>query len=303
MSPLVFAFPEDAGIGRALSEALGAELGGVESHRFPDEETLITLHGACAQRDVVIVRGWGSPDAKALPFWFAAATAHDLGARSVGCVSPYLAYMRQDTQFHPGETRSASAFAHFLSNAVDWVVTVDPHLHRLTRLEEAFKIPATAVTAVPAVADWIAQHVSRPVLIGPDRESAQWAERVAKRLAVPWAILEKTRTGDREVRVSLPDPAILQGRSPVIVDDIVSSGRTLVETLQGLHRLGAPPATCIVVHALFAGGAERSIRAAGVANLVSTNTVRHPTNQIDVVPLIADAVRARLPDTRLEPGA
>jgi ribose-phosphate pyrophosphokinase len=170
---------------------------------------------------------------------FAAGAARAKGAVRVGLVAPYLAYMRQDAQFHDGEAVSALHYGRFLSSVFDWVATVDPHLHRMKSLSDAYSIPAECVSSMPAVSDWIAANVANPVLVGPDRESTQWAEKVAQRLGVPWTILEKTRSGDRDVSVSLPDPALLRGRSPVIVDDIVSSGRTLAEAANGLRSLGA----------------------------------------------------------------
>jgi ribose-phosphate pyrophosphokinase len=292
MSTICFAFPDDAPVGDQLARTLGFERGELEIHAFPDGETRVSLHGECAQRDVLLVCSGHRANLNALPLYFAAETARAMGARRVGLVAPYLAYMRQDTQFHVGESVSALAYGRFVSSAFDWLVTVDPHLHRLKSLDSAFSIPSKCVSAMPAVAAWIAANVSDPVLIGPDRESTQWAENVAGRLAAPWTVLEKTRMGDRQVSVTLPDPALLRGRTPVIVDDIASSGRTLVETLNALHGLGYAQITCIVVHALFASGAEAAIRAAGVAQLVSTNTVRHATNAIDVVPFVAEAIQA-----------
>ena len=255
------------------------------------------LRGDCARRRVILICGGHLPNASALPAYFAAHTARSMGASTVGLVSPYLAYMRQDTQFHDGEAVSALSYARFLSSAFDWLVTVDPHLHRMKTLDTVFTIPASSVSSMPAVADWIRVNVSDPVLVGPDRESTQWAEAVARRLGCPWTILEKTRTGDRDVTVSLSDAGVLLGRTPVIVDDIVSSGRTLVETIRALGGLGAAPVTCAVVHALFSADTESAIREAGAARLVSTNTVAHATNEIDVVPLMVEPIRVLLRDS------
>lgn len=294
MNAICFAFPADAPVGDSLAQALGAERGALDLHTFPDGETRVRLQGECARRDVILICGGRNANAQAMPLHFAAEAARTLGAQRVGLVCPYLAYMRQDTQFRAGEAVSALAYGSFLSSAFDWLVTVDPHLHRLKSLDAAFSIPSRCVSAMPAVADWIAANVSAPVLVGPDRESTQWAQSVATRLGVPWTVLEKTRTGDRQVSVTLPDPALLRGRAPVIIDDIASSGRTLVATLNALHGTGSAAATCVVVHALFAPDAEAAIRTAGVAHLVSTNTVSHPTNAIDVVPLMAEAIRSLL---------
>jgi ribose-phosphate pyrophosphokinase len=174
------------------------------------------------------------------------------------------------------------------------VATIDPHLHRILTLGEIFTIPAFCVSSMPAVTDWIAANVPDPVIIGPDAESTQWVEPVGRRLDVPWTALSKVRTGDREVSVSLPDREILRGRSAVIVDDMASSGHTLAEAARALRGLGSPTVTCVVVHALLADGAESAIRAAGATRLVTTNTLAHPSNAIDVAPLLADRIRRQL---------
>lgn len=291
MKPIVFFFPDDKPIAASLVEALDAELGALEWRRFPDRESLITLRGACADRDVIFLCTLTDPDTKALPLYFCATTARELGARRIGLIAPYLGYMRQDHRFSDGQSRSAFSFGRLLSSIFDWLVTVDPHLHRIASLDEVCSIPSTAVSAMPAVSAWIAANVDNPILIGPDRESAQWAERVAQDLNAPALILEKVRSGDRNVKVSAIDTSVVRGRSPIIVDDIASSGHTLAEALKGFAPLGIVDVTCIVVHALFAEGAIKMLREAGARRIVSANTVAHPTNAIDIVPLVATAVR------------
>jgi ribose-phosphate pyrophosphokinase len=230
----------------------------------------------------------------ALPLIFGARTAREFGARSVGLIAPYLAYMRQDARFQPGEAISSIHFGAFLSAAVDWVVTVDPHLHRLADLSALFSIPAVHVSAMPLVADWIRAEIRAPALIGPDSESAQWVRPLADRIGAPIVVLEKQRHGDRDVDVSMPDRGILEGRTPVLVDDIVSSGRTFIETLGRLRALGLPPAVCIAVHGIFADGADETLKRAGAARVVTCNTIAHPTNAIDVAPVLEPAIRALL---------
>jgi ribose-phosphate pyrophosphokinase len=294
MNAICLSFPWDVQIGRNLATALGAAHGNVGIHRFPDGETLVRIDVDCAGKNVILVCGGQNPDAGALPLCFAAHSARAMGAKNVGLVAPYLAYMRQDTTFHAGEAVSARAYGKFLSATVDWMTTVDPHLHRVKSLDEVFSIPAACVSSMPAVSEWIAANVTNPVIVGPDAESTQWASSVAARLAAPWTVLQKTRTGDRQVSLSLPDPEILRGRSPVIVDDIASSGHTLIEVAKRLRSLSTGPVTCVVVHALLEPGAEMAIRAAGVSSFVSTNTVAHASNAIDVVPLLAERILATL---------
>jgi ribose-phosphate pyrophosphokinase len=294
VNTICFSFPDDTQIGRGLGEALGVVHAPLEIHRFPDAETRVRLGADCAKQSVIVVCGGRDPNANALPMLFAAHAARAMGASNIGLVAPYLAYMRQDTTFQEGEAISALAYAQILSGAFDWMATVDPHLHRIQSLDEIFSIPALCVSSMPAVSDWIAANIPDPAIIGPDSESTQWVSSVAQRIGAPWTALQKTRTGDRQVSVTLPDPEILRGRSPVIIDDIASSGRTLVEAVNGLHSLRSRPATCVVVHALLAADVESAIAAAGAARFVSTNTIAHASNAIDVVPLLAEKVRLLL---------
>ena len=230
---------------------------------------------------------------------FAAQAARDLGASQVGLVAPYLAYMRQDTRFNDGEAVTSRYFARFLSSAVDWLVTVDPHLHRYHALDEIYAVPGDVVHAAPALAIWIREHVERPLLIGPDEESEQWVASVAREAQAPHLVLHKTRHGDREVEIELPDVARFADRTPVLVDDIISTGRTMAETVIRLRRsaIAAAP-ICIGVHAVFAGDAYEALSAAGAGRIVTTNAIRHASNAIDIDPLLADRVRQRLARAR-----
>ena len=150
-------------------------------------------------QSVVIACTLDRPDAKIAGLLFAADAARELGAKRVGLAAPYLCYMRQDRRFQPGEAVTSRSFAALISRHFDWLVTVDPHLHRYRALNEIYSIPALALHAGPVIADWIMQNVTKPYLIGPDRESSQWIEAVAGACGAPWAVLTKTRTGDRSV--------------------------------------------------------------------------------------------------------
>ena len=297
MTPVLLSFPDDRSLAASVADRIGARVGDLQWRHFPDGESLISVDDGIAGADVVLFASLNDPDRKALPLRFAARTARELGARKVGLVAPYLAYMRQDTRFHAGEALSANAFAQFLDESVDWLVTVDPHLHRIAALHDVFQIPATAVAAAPHLAGWIRREVSRPILIGPDSESAQWVADVAHQAHVPYEVLHKTRRGDREVEVTVPDIGRLRGYTPVLVDDIVSSGRTLVAALEHLGRLSLPPAVCVVIHPVFAGDAWECLQRAGAGRIVSTDSIAHHSNAISLAEPIATAVAMHLTDS------
>lgn len=276
-----------------LGRDLGLTSGLVQVHRFPDGEGRVRLTGAIQGDDVAVVAGLEQPDDKLVSLLFAAATARDLGAVSVGLAAPYLPYMRQDRRFRAGEGVSARYFCRLLSAAFDWVVTVDPHLHRIETLDELFAIPAEAVHAAPLLAEWIERNVRTPLVIGPDAESLQWAGAIAQLIGAPHAVLAKRRAGDRRVEITLPDLTAYAGFQPVLVDDVISSGETLAAAVRALRAAGWPAPICLAVHPLFAGGAEDVLAAAGAAAVVTCNTIVHPTAVLDVQGLLAAAVTRR----------
>jgi ribose-phosphate pyrophosphokinase len=268
---------------------VNARIGQLEWRRFPDGESLVTLEEALQGEDVALVVSLRNPDELALAIRFAAATAREFGARSVGLIAPYLAYMRQDKRFHPGEAVSASLFAQFLEESFDWLVTADPHLHRNPDLSKLYKIPVRRVVTAPLVAKWIRDNIPNAILIGPDRESEQWVSDIAGRADLPYQVLDKVRRGDRDVQVSLPAIAEARQRTPVIVDDIVSSGRTVIETLGHLKSLNLPGAVCVVIHPVFSEDSYEQLLAAGAARVVSSDSIVHPSNAISIAGLLADA--------------
>lgn len=292
--PLIFALDATDPLRAGLAAAIGAEAGEIETRRFPDGETYLRYATPVAGRQVILLRTLDRPDPKALPLVFAAETARDLGAASVGLVAPYLAYMRQDRRFREGEALTSASFAALLSRALDWLVTVDPHLHRVADLSEIYRIPALAVRAAPALSAWIAREVADPIVIGPDEESEQWAAEVARAAGAPHTVLRKVRRGDRDVEVTPPDPARLRGRTPVLVDDIVSTARTMIETVRHLRAAGAAAPVCIAVHGVFAEGAHDALLGAGAARVVTTNTIPHISNAIDVTGVLAAAAAGLL---------
>lgn len=292
--PLLIALPGHVALADSLASALHAEPGEIELRRFPDGETYLRYLTVPDRRPVVILATLDRPDDKILPLLFAAATARDLGATSVGLVCPYLPYMRQDRRFQPGEAVTSTQFARLLSPAFDWLVTIDPHLHRRSSLAEIYAMPSTVLHAAPLIAEWIGRSVDRPLLIGPDEESEQWVGAVARDAGADHIVLQKIRRGDRDVTLSVPDVARWHAHTPVIIDDIVSTARTMIATVRHVRCAGMRAPVCVAVHGLFAGQAYWELVEAGAERVVTCNTVAHETNGIDITDLLAPAVHAFL---------
>ena len=292
--PVIFALEDDDVHAARLVERLGGELGRVEIRHFPDGELYLRIDSPVAGREVIVVSTLHQPGTKFLPLAFLAATARDLGALRVGLVAPYLAFMRQDSRFQPGESVTAVYFGAMMSRVVDWLVTVDPHLHRLPSLAAVYTIPTGVARAAAAVAAGRRRGGPRAVLIGPAAESEQWVAAGAGLCDAPYVVLEKIRTGDRAVSVSAPVLDAWPDRTPVLVDDIISTARTMIEATGQIKRAGGAAPICIGIHAVFADRAHADLLAAGAERVVTCNTIPHPTNAICVADAIADAVVASL---------
>jgi ribose-phosphate pyrophosphokinase len=251
----------------------------VEQRSFPDGEAYVRLTEEVSGQDVLIFCSLDHANDKVLPLLFAADAARFQGARRVGLVAPYLAYMRQDRMFHDGEAVTSRTFARLLSGAFDWLLTVDPHLHRYASLGAIYSIPTTVVSASRAIAEWIGSNVAEPVIVGPDAESEQWVEQVATFISAPHAIFSKTRAGDYDVRLDGSQLPALHG-TPVVVDDLISSARTMASAVTALRAKSPNVPVCVGVHALFAGDGYQVLRKAGPARICTTDTIPHQTNGI-----------------------
>src|SRR5690606_14984185 len=193
---LLLALRGNEGFAVRLARELQAECAVVEARRFPDGESYVRLPLDPAGRVVDLVCTLAQPDDVFLRLVFAADAARQLGATEVNLVAPYLAYMRQDCRFKPGESISSLTFARLLSATFDRLVTVDPHLHRHPTLAALYTRRADTLQSAPLLADWIAANVANPLIIGPDEESEQWAGAIAGRIKAPHAVLRKGRSGD-----------------------------------------------------------------------------------------------------------
>lgn len=292
MPMLVLALPGNATMAASLAGHLRCQWSELALHRFPDGETLVRIDVPVRGRCVVLAASLDHPDDKTLPLLFAADAARELGALQVGLAAPYLAYMRQDKRFRAGEAITSLSYARLLSASLDFLATVDPHLHRWHSLAELYPMRTQAVAAAPLIAQWLRQHVAAPLIVGPDAESAQWVAQVAGLAGAAWTVLDKTRRGDRDVAVGPVRAGPWPPCTPVLVDDIISTGETVLAASRALRAAGLAAPLCIGVHALFDATALERLLAGGVSRVVTCDTIAHPTNAIPVGQALAQAVLA-----------
>lgn len=290
MTALMLAFEDEMAAAQRLADAGGWPLIQIQRHRFPDGEIKLRLPEALPER-VVVFRGLHQPNEKLVELLLVAQTARLQGVKHLTLVCPYMAYMRQDMAFQPGEVVSQRVVGRFLADLFDAVVTVDPHLHRVATLAEAVPVRSPVViSGAPALADWVAQKRPGALLLGPDEEAAQWVAQAAARHGNDSAVCRKVRHGDRHVQIELP-PVDWQGRAVVILDDVASTGHTAAQAAQLLLQAGSASVDVAVTHALFVGDALDVLYSVGVSEVWSTDCIPHPTSVIPMAPLLATAVQ------------
>ncbi len=279
-SPLLFSFNNHPWV-ESLTAAIGGQRGDFEARHFPDGESYLRVMSAVENNPCVVIADLSHPNEKYLPLLFLLETLRELGASTVGLIAPYLSYMRQDCRFVDGEAVTSRIFARSLSRHIDWLVTVDPHLHRYHTLDEIYAVPSHVVQGAPALAQWLKTQ-SNLLLVGPDSESEQWVANIAALSQHPYVIGAKQRLGDRHVEVTLPSVDRFRDRTAVIIDDVISSGQTILECVKTLQSKGIDKIQCVAVHGIFADNAYQTLLTSGLNKLVTSNTIPHPSNAIDM---------------------
>lgn len=292
MISAVHAFPPDMARAAMLGAEMGLPVHEVRLHRFPDGESLVRVE-VPARPVALVYRSLDDPNAKLVELLLAASALRANGARRVILVAPYLAYMRQDMAFCPGEAISQRVIGRLLAGAFDGCVTVDPHLHRIHDLAEVMPgIAAISLTAAPALS--AALDLSRnPLVVGPDDESRQWVHAIAQPGGLDCMVGRKVRSGDRDVRIAFDEAPRVAGRTVVLVDDVISSGTTLAVAARALHQAGARRIEALATHCLASAADLDFLRQAGIEHVRSTDSIPGPTAEIPLARLLARGIREK----------
>jgi len=272
-----------------LANALQVPYREIRRHTFPDGESLIQVPVELPQH-VVLIRSLNQPNDKLIELLFSISALRQHGAKRVTLVAPYLCYMRQDAENQPGEAVSQRVIGQLLADHFDDVITVDPHLHRVQRLDQAIPIRnARAVSASEIIGRFIAGRYDAGILLGPDSESEQWVREIAIKIGFSYAVATKIRSGDQLVEVSIPQRNYAD-QSIILIDDMISTGRTLAQASHKLLQAGASQIDVIITHPLFCSDAEQFMRQSGITHIWSTDSITHPTNAITLAELLAGAI-------------
>lgn len=274
-----------------IAKKLKAAYSALEVKKFPDGEIKVRLLTSPKGKDVALVQSfYGNINDCVVEIIFAAETAKDLGAKKIFLIAPYFPYLRQDKRFKSGECITIKIIGGLIDKYFDEVFIIDPHLHREAKLAHIFSIKSQKITSNPLIADYIQKNVKNPLIVGPDWESYKWAQKVAEKIKCEYAILEKVRYSSRKVKIMMNKKVNIIGKNIVFVDDMISTGNTILESAKNMKKLGAKKFNCVAVHGIFAENALEKLRKSNI-KVVTTNTIPNNVVQIDVSGVIADALK------------
>ena len=280
--------------GNNLAQKIGKKLkvpySQLNVKKYPDGELNLRLMSNVKGKDVAFVQSfYGNVNEKIVEVLFATDAARELGARKVILVAPYLAYLRKDIRYDPGECINRNAITNIISRYFDRVLVIDPHIRKGVKISSLFSIKAVEINADKLIADYIKKNIKNPLVVGPDSGSLNMAKGISNMAKCNYAIFEKTRISGWEVKTRARKKVDLKGRNIVFVDDIISTGNTILECVKNMKKMGAKKFYCVAVHGIFVGKALERLRKVNV-KVVTTNTIPNKVSKIDISGLIGERI-------------
>jgi len=269
----------------ALASELQATLGKTEIKRFPDGEGYVRILDSLEGEEIVLVSNT-YPDEKLVETLLLCDATQEFDYESLVLVIPYFGYARQDKKFNDGEPISARAMVRALEIYPDKFLTVDIHANSIIEMFEATE--ASNVSAAEAIARKL-KEIGVDFVLSPDEGRIRTAEKVGKDIRVQSDYLVKKRIDGSTVKIE-PKSIDVAGKRVAIVDDIISTGGTIVNASTELKRVGASAVIAACTHGLFAGNALDRLSAC-CDQVISSDTLENPTTAYSVAPAIARAMK------------
>ncbi len=284
MKPILLTLYSEGELLDNLRMQLHADSLPVILHESADEETYIKIQGQIRGRLCLIFESLYNPNFKILPLLFLVRTLRDLGAQKIGLIAPFLPYTQNDNN-------SCRYFATLLSEYVDWVISVDVHWQKLS-LKEIYTIPTQLVSVEEEMAEWVGAKVKKPLILSFHHKTQNWIKQVAASIEAPYFNLDtlgryKTSAGFSEIYS-------YQSYTPILMDDVITSGKKMLKAVQRLEAMGLKPPVCLVIHGLFVQDAYESLLIAGAKRIITCNTIPHASNRIDLSGKIVEQLRPLL---------
>ena len=285
-----------------VAKELGDVFIRVETKKFPDGEKYLRVHGD-VDDEVTVIQSTGYPqDETLIELLFLIKNLKDLGAKKVKVVVPFMGYARQERRFNDGEAISAKFVAELIELAgADEFASINLHEDCVRKF---FNIPAYNLSAMPAIAEYLKEFTTDPIIIAPDKGALGFAEEISEILGCNCTYLKKVRLGPDKVETTIADIdesdddsskvqiSSVKGKQAIIIDDIIATGGTIVNAINILKEHGAVSVNVCCVHPTLVNDAVSKIYAAGATDLAGTDTLKSDVSSISLAKTIANYLKS-----------
>ncbi|MEM4257801.1 MAG: ribose-phosphate diphosphokinase [Candidatus Thermoplasmatota archaeon] len=275
-------------LAQKIAEILHEPLLTRTTKRFPDTEFYIRIHDDITNEHIIIVQTT-YPDPNLVELFIMQNAVHEAGGKKITVVIPYFGYNRQDKKFEPGEPISAQALAQLISINASTIITVDPHKDHLLQF---FTVPAYGCSAVAEIATYLKKK-DIDFILAPDKGAKNRAKHAAKIIGCDYDYIEKTRIDGTTVTMK-PKHLDAKGKNVAIIDDIISTGGTMAQSIRELKRQKANRVTVACTHGLFIGDAQQKLTTAGCDEIIATDTIQSNYSTVSVAPCIAELLKKQV---------
>lgn len=291
MKPLILAGSQGV-LAVKVSKLTGFPMGYIQIEKLPDGEKYVRLSSKVEGKDVFLFNSFANnPDEMLIETIFLIETIAEYNARSINCIFPYFPYSRQDKRFIEGEAISLKIVSKLFRNLeIDRMFVFDFHLHRIDNLTELFGVEVVNLTAMGKLAKYSMRFGDKLLVVAPDEEAVQWAKVFAEEINSDYIYFKKIRVDAENVIISSQPPDV-EGRDAIIVDDMISTGGTVIQALRVLKQGGCNKVFAACTHAILAKDALKRMLEAGIEDMVASDTILSPISHVTVSDLIADAIR------------
>ncbi|HEX55520.1 MAG: ribose-phosphate diphosphokinase [Candidatus Altiarchaeales archaeon] len=272
-----------------VAEKTNIELAEIDFRKFPDNEIYIRLFSDVSDKKCIVIHTTRTND-DIIELFLLLDLLRDLGAGEVHTIVPYLAYSRQDKRFNEGEALSAKTILKLINKFSDSITTVNCHFLDSEGEFMFHGIKIKNLDAFPLVAEYFRKKFKKPVVVSPDKGALRYAKGAANIIRCDFDYLEKKRISDDKVVMSVRNLDVYD-KDVIILDDIISTGTTIIEAVKILRKYGARSISAGCVHGVFSHGIEKLNKA--LDNLVCTDTIQTQVSKVSISSLIAENLKQK----------
>jgi len=292
----IFSGSSNPKLAEKICKEIGVPLGKIKLSRFKSGEHYCLFEETIRNCDVFLVQTFSNPiNEHLVELLVMMDAAKRASARTINLVIPYYGYSRQERKAAPREPISAKMFADVLTAVgAHWVITLDLHA---PAIQGFFNIPVDHLTALDMISDHIKrQNIPNPVVVAPDAGGVTRAENLANILQAPIAIMFKKRYAHNEATVTHVVGDV-EGRTPIIFEDLIDTGTTIVNVVESLKERGANDVYICATHPVFSGPALQRLDHPNIKEAIITDSLPIPEDHserftvLSVAPLLSNAIR------------